>query len=83
MFVDHKVFFPEILYDILTIYQYDTGSTANIAYFLNPLRAPVLSYNWSVSSKSEISFVCEMIEKAAEYKSRIIKGSERHEYNVK
>ena len=80
--IDHKSLFW-ILYDILTIYQYVTGSKAHIAYFLKPLRAPVLSYNSSVSCKSEISLECEMIEKEAEYKSRVIKGSEQYEYYVK
>ena len=79
----HQVPLPEILYDISTIYQYDRCSKAHIAYFLKPLRAPVLSYNSSVSCKSEMSLVCEMIEKEAEYKSRVIKGWERNENNVK
>ena len=51
MSIDHKVSFPEILYDFLTIYQYDTGSEAHIAYFQQILKAQMLSYNSSVSVK--------------------------------
>ena len=42
MSIDNKVFFPDILYDFLTIYQFDTGSKAHIAYFLKILQAQML-----------------------------------------
>ena len=58
MSMDYKVFFPEIIYDFLTIYQYDTGSKAHIAYFLKFFKAQMLSYNSSVSCKSGMSLVC-------------------------
>ena len=52
MSIDHKIKFPEILYDFLTIYQYDTGRKAHIAYLLKLLIAEVQSYNSSVSLKN-------------------------------
>ena len=51
MSIDHKVIFPEILNDCLTIYQYDTGRKAHIVYLLKLLIAEVLSYNSSVFLK--------------------------------
>ena len=51
MSIDHKVSFSEILYDLLTMYQYDTGSKAHIAYYQKNLKAQMLSYNSSVSVK--------------------------------
>ena len=72
MSIDNKVFFPDILYDFLTIYQYDTGSKAQIAYFLKILKAQMLSYNSSLSCKSEMSLMCKMKVKAAEYESKVI-----------
>ena len=59
---DHKVFFPEILYDFLTIYQYDTGPKGHIAYLLKQLIAEMLSFNSSVSFKSGMSLVCKIKE---------------------
>ena len=75
MSIDHKVFCPEILYDFLNIYQYDTGSQAHIAYFLKFLKAQMLSYNSSVSCKIGMSLVCKMKVKEAEYESKVIGGS--------
>ena len=49
MAIDNKVCLFEILYEFLTIYQYDTISKALINYSLKSLRAPVLSYNSTVS----------------------------------
>ena len=43
--------------ELLTIYQYDTGSKAHIAYFLKILKAQMFSYNLSVSCKSGMSLV--------------------------
>ena len=82
MFIDHKVSFPEILYDFLTIDQYDTGSKAHIASFLTILKAQMLSYYSSVSCKSRMSLVCNMKVKEAEYESKVIGGSKWNEYNV-
>ena len=67
----------------MTIYQYDTGSIAHIAYFQKPLRTQVLSYNSSVSCKSGMSLLCYIIKKEAEYESIVVIGrSEQYEYNV-
>ena len=72
MSIDYKVFFPDILYDFLTIYQYDTGSKAHIAYFLKNLKAQMLSYNSSVSCKTEMSLMCKMKVNETEYESKVI-----------
>ena len=82
MSIDHKVPFPEILYDFLTIYQYNTGRKAHIAYLLKLLIAEVLSYNSTVSFKSLISLVCKMNEKEVDYESKVIGSSHRNEYNI-
>ena len=82
MSIDHKVIFPEILYDCMTIYQYDTGRKTHIAYLLKLLIAEVLSYNSSVSFKNKISLLLKMKEKEADYKSKVIRESHRHEYNI-
>ena len=42
----------------------------------------MLSYNSSVSCKSEMSLVCKMKEKDVVYESKVIGGPERNEYNV-
>ena len=75
MSIDHKVSFPEILYDFLTIYQYDTGSNGHIAYFQKVVKAQMLSYTSSVSCQSGLSLVCKMKVKEAEYDSKVIGGS--------
>ena len=82
MSIDHKVIFPGILYDFLTIYQYDTGRKAHIAYLLKLLIAELLSYNSSVSFKNGISLVCKMKEKETDYQSKVISGSHRNDYNI-
>ena len=82
MSIDHKVIFPGILYDFLTIYQYDTGRKAHIAYLLKLLIAELLSYNSSVSFKNGISLVCKMKEKETDYQSKVISGSHRNVYNI-
>ena len=66
----------------MTIYQYDTGSKAHIAYFQKVLKAQMLSYNSSVSCKSGLSLVCKMKVKDADYESKVIGESKWNEYNV-
>ena len=80
MSIDHKVSFPKILYNFLTIYHNDTGSKAHIAYFLKFVKAQMLSYN--SSCKGGMSLVCIIKVKVSEYKSKVIGKSKWNKYNV-
>ena len=72
MSIDHKVSFPEILYDFLTIYQYDTGSKAHIAYFQKNFKSSNAQIQLECDCKSGLSLVCKMKVKVAEYESKVI-----------